>query len=78
LLAPLYPFTAPGGRESKLIRQMLWRAATDVYLRIKAAGRGEAAPQPQAQPAPAAPAESTGPVPPVEPSRDWNEEPPDD
>lgn len=79
LLAPLYPFTAPGGRENKLLRQMLWRTATDVYARLKAAGRAAAA-----QPAPPAgaerpvPEEKLEPVPPVEPSRDWNEEPPDD
>lgn len=81
LLAPLYPFTAPGGREDKLLRQMLWRSATDVYSKLKAAGRADPALQPAAAPAPAAqpaPEETAEPAPPVEPSRDWHEEPPDD
>lgn len=84
LLAPLYPFTAPGGRENKLLRQMLWRTATDVYAKIKSSGRADPAAQP-VQPQPAVPPaaspadeENAGLVPPVEPSRDWNEEPPDD
>jgi hypothetical protein len=38
LMAPLYPLLAPGRRESGLIKQMLWRSATDVYTRLKAAG----------------------------------------
>ncbi|OIO04851.1 MAG: hypothetical protein COX65_09370 [Elusimicrobia bacterium CG_4_10_14_0_2_um_filter_56_8] len=38
LLAPLYPFFSPGARESGLLKQMLWRSATDVYSRLKAAG----------------------------------------
>jgi len=86
LLIPLYPFTSPGGRESKLLKQMLWRSATDVYARLKAAGQAEpvkaaAAPQalaPGPQPPAPAPEEIVTPVPPDEPARDWKEEPPDD
>lgn len=84
LLAPLYPFTAPGGRENKLLRQMLWRTATDVYARIKSAGRAAPAALTVQTPPPGPPGarpaaeETDGPVPPMEPSRDWNEEPPDD
>ncbi|MHB0996138.1 MAG: hypothetical protein ACYC2I_07200 [Elusimicrobiales bacterium] len=84
LLAPLYPFTAPGGRENKLLRQMLWRTATDVYAKIKSAGRAAPAARPLPPPDTASRAasqaeeEKAEPVPPMEPSRDWNEEPPDD
>jgi len=38
LMAPLYPLFPPGARENGLLRQMLWRSATDVYTRLKAAG----------------------------------------
>lgn len=83
LLIPLYPFTAPGGRESSLLKQMLWRSATDVYAKLKAAGQAapgaapapqQAAGQPPAQSLDAAPV----PVPPDEPARDWKQEPQDD
>ena len=80
LLAPLYPFTAPGGRENKLLKQLLWRSATDVYLKLKTAGQAQPGPQPAVQaasPAPAPEAEPV-PVPPDEPARDWSGEPPDD
>lgn len=82
LLAPLYPFTAPGGRENKLLKQLLWRSATDVYAKQKAAGPAipGAAPAAPVVPQAAAPApeEEPVPVPPDEPARDWNEEPQDD
>lgn len=38
LMLPLYPFAPPGRKESSLLRQMLWRSATDVYARLKAGG----------------------------------------
>ncbi len=38
LMAPLYPFAPPGRRENSLLRQMLWRSATEVYLKLKAGG----------------------------------------
>lgn len=49
LLAPLYPLFAPGGRETGLLKQMLWRCATDTYERLKRSGQA-------AQQSPAAPA----------------------
>lgn len=82
LLIPLYPFTAPGGRESKLLKQMLWRSATDVYAKLKAAGQAApgAAPAPQPAAAQVSPAQEGAPVPvpPDEPARDWKQEPQDD
>lgn len=48
LLAPLYPFFAPGGKEKGLLRQMLWRSATEVYDRLRRAG--QAPPESQAAP----------------------------
>ncbi len=68
LLAPLYPFFAPGPRENTLLKQMLWRSATDVYARLKAGGgaagelpaAGREAPEPDSIPAP-----------PMPPDRSW-------
>ncbi|HNW43025.1 MAG TPA: hypothetical protein PKI19_00870 [Elusimicrobiales bacterium] len=65
LLAPLYPVLTPGGREKSLLNQMLWRCATEVYDRLKRAGRAAAEkPAPPAAPAtPAAvPAETQDPA----------------
>ena len=68
LLAPLYPFFAPGPRENTLLKQMLWRSATDVYARLKAAG-GAAGELPAAKGNPEEPA--TIPSPPMAPDRSW-------
>ncbi|HAH31284.1 MAG TPA: hypothetical protein DCL44_03105 [Elusimicrobia bacterium] len=35
LLAPLYPLLSPGAKEKSLIRQMLWRASTGIYEKMK-------------------------------------------
>lgn len=67
LLAPLYPFFSPGAREKGLQQQMLWRSATDVYSKLKAAG-------PAADlPPRTAPKEERSPMagPPVQPDRTW-------
>ncbi|MDA8131246.1 MAG: hypothetical protein M0011_07045 [Elusimicrobia bacterium] len=68
LLAPLYPFFSPGARENGLLRQMLWRSATDVYSKLKAAGSAPAVLQPKK-----AEEEGQRPLsgPPVEPDRSW-------
>lgn len=68
LLAPLYPFFAPGQRENSLLKQMLWRTATDVYTRLKAAGgaAGELPPVRETNPDPDA-----IPAPPMTPDRSW-------
>ena len=84
LLAPLWPFTSPGRREAQLLKQMLWRSATDVYARLKAGGwPAPGARQEQTEPPkPAAreqdPNSAPVPQPPTAPSRDWKQEPPDD
>ncbi|OGR45005.1 MAG: hypothetical protein A2X35_06310 [Elusimicrobia bacterium GWA2_61_42] len=68
LMAPLYPLFTPGRRENGLLKQMLWRSATDVYSRLKASGGA-----PAELPAKPAPVEKT-PVlsgPPVPPDRTW-------
>lgn len=68
LLAPLYPFFAPGPREASLLKQMLWRSATDVYSRLKAAGgaAGDLPPVRESNPDPDA-----IPAPPMPPDRSW-------
>ncbi|MDD5208596.1 MAG: hypothetical protein PHV36_04370 [Elusimicrobiales bacterium] len=69
LMAPLYPFFSPGARESGLLRQMLWRSATDVYAKLKAAGAAPRdLPPKAAQPERETPAMSG---PPVQPDRTW-------
>lgn len=68
LLAPLYPFFAPGPRENTLLKQMLWRSATDVYARLKAGG-GAAGELPAAKREPAEP--DAIPAPPMPPDRSW-------
>lgn len=35
LIFPLYPFASPAARERALLRNMLWKTATDVYARLK-------------------------------------------
>lgn len=67
-MAPLYPFLSPGSREKGLLRQMLWRSATDVYAKLKAAGGAPAPLAPKTDPA-----EKAQPLsgPPVEPDRTW-------
>lgn len=69
LLAPLYPFFSPGARENGLLRQMLWRSATDVYAKLKAAGT---APR-QLPPKVKLPESETPSIsaPPVAPDRTW-------
>lgn len=68
LLAPLYPFFAPGPRENTLLKQMLWRSATDVYSKLKAAG-GAAGELPPAKVDDSEPAAI--PIPPMAPDRSW-------
>ncbi len=69
LMAPLYPFFSPGARENGLLRQMLWRSATDVYAKLKAAGT---APR-QLPPKTALPESEIPPLstPPMAPDRTW-------
>lgn len=69
LLAPLYPLFPPGAKENNLLRQMLWRSATEVYAGLKAAGSA-------AGPLPPKPPEPKGdelplPGPPLQPDRTW-------
>ena len=69
LMAPLYPFFSPGARENGLLRQMLWRSATDVYAKLKAAGTA-----PRQLPPKIKPPESETPsisTPPMPPDRTW-------
>ena len=69
LMAPLYPFLSPGARENGLLRQMLWRSATDVYSRLRAAGYAPyELPQKVEQPE-----KETQPLsgPPIPPDRTW-------
>lgn len=68
LMAPLYPFAPPGRREDSLLRQMLWRSATDVYARLKAGG-GVPAELPSAGGRKKAEPALSGP--PVAPDRTW-------
>ena len=69
LMAPLYPFFSPGVRENGLLKQMLWRSATDVYARLKAAGAAaRELPPKAAQPEPEQQALS---IPPLQPDRTW-------
>ncbi|MBI5744928.1 MAG: hypothetical protein HY952_10315 [Elusimicrobia bacterium] len=68
LMMPLYPFAPPGRKETSLLRQMLWRSATDVYTRLKAAGGVPAElPKAAAKNEPAVPM----PGPPLPPDRTW-------
>lgn len=68
LMAPLYPLFPPGRRENSLIKQMLWRSATDVYSRLKAGGGA-----PAELPAEPAAREKTPALsgPPMPPDRTW-------
>ena len=68
LMAPLYPFFSPGVRENGLLKQMLWRSATDVYARLKAAGAA-----PRELPPKTAQRETLQPLsgPPLQPDRTW-------
>ncbi len=68
LLAPLYPFFAPGPRENALLKQMLWRSATEVYVKLKAAG-GAAGELPAAKVKPTE--HAAIPAPPMAPDRSW-------
>lgn len=69
LMAPLYPFFSPGTRENGLLRQMLWRSATDVYAKLKAAGTAPRQLPPKVRP----PESETPPIstPPMAPDRTW-------
>lgn len=69
LLAPLYPLFSPGAKESGLLKQMLWRSATEVYSSLKASGAA-AGPLPPKPPEPAGD-ELPMPGPPVQPDRTW-------
>lgn len=68
LMAPLYPFFAPGPRESGLIKQLLWKAATDVYDRLRTAGQ---APEAKLPPPEEIPLERGLTSPPMPPDRTW-------
>jgi len=35
LLIPLYPFFSPGAKENSLIKNMLWKASTDIYEKMR-------------------------------------------
>lgn len=69
LLAPLYPFLSPGAKENGLLRQMLWRSATDTYSSLKAAGAPAAQLPPKTQEQRDAELPLSGP--PVQPDRTW-------
>lgn len=69
LLAPLYPFLSPGAKENSLLRQMLWRSATDTYSRLKAAGVPAAPLPPKTKEQKEAEQSLLGP--PVQPDRTW-------
>lgn len=69
LMAPLYPFFSPGVRENGLLNQMLWRSATDVYSKLKAAGAAPRELPPKAV-EPETRTQSIS-VPPLEPDRSW-------
>lgn len=69
LLAPLYPFLSPGAKENGLLRQMLWRSATDTYSSLKAAGAPAAPLPPKTQEQKEAEQSLLGP--PVQPDRTW-------
>lgn len=69
LLAPLYPFFSPGAKEGRLLKQMLWRSATDVYSKLSKAGSAPGQPPPKAT----EPENGEQPLsgPPVRPARTW-------
>jgi hypothetical protein len=69
LLAPLYPFLSPGARENGLLRQMLWRSATDTYSSLKAAGVPATPLPPKTREQHDAELPLSGP--PVQPDRTW-------
>lgn len=69
LLAPLYPFLSPGAKENSLLRQMLWRSATDTYSSLKAAGVPAAPLPPKTKEQEEAEQALLGP--PVQPDRTW-------
>jgi hypothetical protein len=69
LMAPLYPFFSPGVRENSLLKQMVWRSATDVYAKLKAAGSAPLALPPKA--AQQEPGTPTDLAPPLQPDRTW-------
>lgn len=69
LMAPLYPFFPPGRREDSLLKQMLWRSATDVYAALKQRGGVPGELPPPAQLKDETPGRLSGP--PVTPDRTW-------
>jgi hypothetical protein len=73
LLFPLYPLFPPGRKEHSLLKNMLWKSAVDVYLKVKRGavspvGQEPAPPGKPGEMKPAAPALSGPPVP---PDRTW-------
>jgi len=74
VLFPLYPLFRPGAKEHSLLKNMLWRSATDVYAKAKHAATAGPAAVPGAAPQPAQ-SRPAG-VPRPEPAA--NEETPDD
>ncbi len=61
LLFPLYPLFSPGAKEHSLLKNMLWRSATDIYIKAKRANIPAApaeAPEAAPQPAQVRPAET--------------------
>lgn len=72
LLFPLYPLFTPGRKEHSLLKNMIWKSAVDVYLKVK---RGAASPAGQEPVPPVKPGEvRASPAisgPPVTPDRTW-------
>ena len=70
VLFPLYPFFRPGAKEHSLLKNMLWRAATDVYAKAKfavpAAPAAASGTAPQPSPNPSAGPPASKPAPPEE------------
>ena len=65
ILFPLYPLFRPGAKEHSLLKNMLWKSATDVYIKTKRANAAaapatslQASPQPAPQPTEAPPSET--------------------
>ena len=73
LLFPLYPLFTPGRKEHSLLKNMLWKSAVDVYLKVKrgAVSPAKQEPAPPAKPGEAKPASPAISGPPVSPDRTW-------
>lgn len=73
VLFPLYPLFRPGAKEHSLLKNMLWRSATDIYAKVKR-NAPAAPPKEILQPAQTPQAPSAG----APKARPAVEEPPDD